>query len=362
MKHLDSYYYGLTFFADHEQQVQQEISHFEGRFNQLKIDCRNGLTKKNIPVPQVVNALTDLPADDVHEHKHFLKSHMSIYYQANDHAELIGQLSFHMNYLSHHLLDYLGNEFGLVEVKGKMTIYKSDLQQFRKKTPLILFCRIQRRRRRRPQEGFNEMVVEFDWGESVTLEDVEQFRQVYASEYSLHNCAMMIAQIRSGSYIITWFIPESVVNKLKAKVPREILKKYCVTKLEIAGTCVYRSRKAMKVSGTDCNEVSNDRFTNRRSLSLHGPAVVQVAQHQLEPQDHLLQGMSLTHLHHVCGEVLYFSLQSYTISQPAQTIIRRRLSVCGAAITRLVLSSDIWTTAPAPPHIMLWQSHLTGSC
>ena len=47
-------------------------------------------------------------------------------------------------------------------------------------------------------------------------------------------------------------------------------------------------------------EVSNDRF---RSLSLHRPAVVQAAQHWLEPQDHLLQGMSLTHLYHVCGEV-----------------------------------------------------------
>ena len=252
LKHLDSYYYGLTFSALDKQQVQQEISHFEGRFNQLKIDCRNGLTKKSIPVPQVVNALTDLPADDVDEHKHFLKSHMSIYYQANDHAELIGQLSFHMNYLSHHLLDYLGNEFGLVEVKGKMTIYKSDLQQFRKKTPLNLFCWIQRRRRR-PQEGFNEMVVEFHWPENVTLEDVEQFQQDYASEYNLHKCAMMIAQIHFGSYIITWFIPESVVNKLKAKLPREILKKYCVIKLEIAGTCVYCPRKAMKVSGTDCN-------------------------------------------------------------------------------------------------------------
>ena len=50
-------------------------------------------------------------------------------------------------------------------------------------------------------------------------------------------------------------------------------------------------------------EVSNDRFTNRRSLSFHGPAVVQTAQHQLEPQDHLVQSMLLTHLYPVCGEV-----------------------------------------------------------
>ena len=217
----------------------------------MKRDCRDGLTKKNIPVPQVVDALTDLPADDVDEHKHFLESNVSVYYQANDHAELIGQLSFHMNYLSYHLLDNLGNEFDLVEVKRKMTIYKSDLQQFRKKTPLALFCQTQKRKRIKLTAEFREMVAEFEWSENVTLEDVEQFQQEYNTHYNLRECAMMIAQIRSGSYIITWFIPESVVQKLKEKVPRDILKKYCITKLEIAGACVYRSRKAQKVSGTD---------------------------------------------------------------------------------------------------------------
>ena len=158
-----------------------------------------------------------------------------------------------MNYLSYHLLDYLGNEFDLVGMKEKMMIYKSDLQQFRKKTPLALFCQAQKKKRIKPTAEFKEMVAEFEWSENVTLEDVEQFRQEYSTHYNLRQCAMMIAQIRSGSYIITWFIPESVVEKLKAKVPREILKKYCVTKLEIAGACVYRSRKAQKVSGMGCN-------------------------------------------------------------------------------------------------------------
>ena len=161
----------------------------------MKRDCRDGLTKENIPVPQVVDALSDLPPDDVDEHKQFLESHLSVCYQANDHAELIGQLSFHMNYLSYHLLDYLGNEFDLVEVKGKMTIYKSDLQQFRKKTPLALFCQTQKRKRINPTAEFREMVFEFEWSENVTLEDVEQFRQEYTPHYNLRECAMMISQL-----------------------------------------------------------------------------------------------------------------------------------------------------------------------
>ncbi|CAI8019351.1 hypothetical protein GBAR_LOCUS11638, partial [Geodia barretti] len=50
-------------------------------------------------------------------------------------------------------------------------------------------------------------------------------------------------QVHPGSFIITFFIPESVVEILKAKVPRALLKQYSVTRLEIAGTCVYRLRK-----------------------------------------------------------------------------------------------------------------------
>ena len=94
------------------------------------------------------------------------------------------------------------------------------------------------------------MVAEFDWPNDVTLEVVEQFRQEYASHYGFHEFAMMVAQARPGSFIVTWFVPESVVEKLKGKVPRVILKKYSVTKLEIAGTCVYRLRKPQEVSVT----------------------------------------------------------------------------------------------------------------
>ena len=232
------------------QQIKKEISEFEKRFNELKRDCRESLQKKKVPVFQVVDALTDLPADDFDEHKQFLESHISVYYQANDHAELIGQLSFNMNYLSYQLLDYLASKFDLDGVKGKIETYKSDLGQFRKKTPLTLFCRAQKIKRIKPTAEFREMVAEFDWPENVTLEVVEQFRQEYADHYGLRKCAMMVAQVRPGSFIVTWFVPESMVEKLKGNVPRAILKKYSVTKLEIAGTCVYRLRKLQEVSVT----------------------------------------------------------------------------------------------------------------
>ena len=229
-------------------EIREEIGQLERRFNEMKLECRDGLEKRKIPVKKVVDALTNLPADDVDEHKQILQSQLSVYYQANDQAELIGQMSFSMNYLSYHLLEYLAKEFCLKEVSVQMEDYKSDLQQFRMKTPLTLFCQTQKTKRIKLSPEFQEMVAEFDWPDDVTLEVVEQFRQKYASHYNLRECAMMIAQVRPGSFIITWFIPQSVVEKLKTKVPRAILKNYSVTRLEIAGVCVYSLFKPLEVS------------------------------------------------------------------------------------------------------------------
>ena len=218
--------------------MQAKIKEFEKRFNDLKSCTRACLEKMKVSVKQIVNTLTSMPADDFDEHKQFLKENMTDLYHSSDISELIGNLSLHWNYLSYQLLDYLIREFG-VEMERQMEAYKLDLQRFREKTPLDLFCQSQKRRRRKPSEEFQEVVAEFDWPHQVTLEVVEQFRQEYAYHYNLRECAMMVSEIRRGSFIVTWYIPESIVEKLIKKVPKYILKKYCVLNFEIAGTTVF---------------------------------------------------------------------------------------------------------------------------
>ena len=221
------------------QYVQAKIRQLQKRFNALKKSTRECLEKLQVPVKRVADALTSLPPDDVDEHKLFLESHLSALYQAPDHSELFGTMNFHWNYLNYQLLDHLIREFNLEGVKGEMKTYKEDLQRFRKKTPLKLFCQSQKKKRIKPPPDFHEVVAEFDWPDDVTLEVVEEFRQGYADHYSLRECAMMLAMVRPDcSFVITWFIPSSIVEKLKVKVPTSILKNYSVTKLEIAEVCV----------------------------------------------------------------------------------------------------------------------------
>lgn len=222
--------------------IKAKIKKLEKRFNKLKIESKKCLKRLKITTEQVADALISLPADDVDEHKQFLQSQMSGICGAASHSELIGTLSLNMNYLSYHLLEYVVNEFDL-EVKKEMKSYKADLQRFREKTPLKLFCNAQKKRRVKPPPDFEELVAEFEWPDDVTLEVVEQFREEYACHYKLRECALLLNQVRPGSFIVSWFVPESITEKLKDNLPGELLKKYSVIKLDIAGSCVHRLRK-----------------------------------------------------------------------------------------------------------------------
>lgn len=221
-------------------QVKKKINQLEAKFNKLKESCRKHLEKLNISVKKIAEVLTSLPADDLDEHKQFLEENISQLYNASNISEQFGHLNVkNWNYLSYQLLDYLIREFDL-EVKGEMEVYKEELKQFRLETPLKVFCKTQKKRHVVPPSEFEEVAATFDWPDDVKLEDVEQFRQEYMYHYKLRECAMWLAAVRPGSFIITWFIPESIVEKLKANIPIAILVKHSVSKLEIAKTGVFR--------------------------------------------------------------------------------------------------------------------------
>ena len=238
--------------ATTSEEVEKMISDLDERFDSLKDTAKKCLKKLRVTVEKIADALTKLAADEENHYRFFMESHVSVLYKATSIPELFGTMNFHWNYLDPPPLDHLVDKFDLEDVKVQMQMYNSDLQQFRMKTPLTLFCLAQRRKRVRPPGEFQEMVAEFDWPDDVTLEDVEQFRQEYASHYNLRDCAMMIAQVLPGSFIITWFIPQSVVEKLKTNIPRVILKQHSVTRLEIAGVCVYPSHQPQEVSVSGC--------------------------------------------------------------------------------------------------------------
>ena len=149
-------------------------------------------------------------------------------------------MNSHWNYLDPTLLDHLVVKFELVDVQPQMVKYKSELQEFRKKTPLTLFCETQKRRKIKLSNEFKEIVAEFEWSQDVTLEAVEEFRQEWASHYKFHEFTMMLSNIKRGCFIIAWIVPESVAEKMiTMEVPSHIVQRYSMSKLIVGGTCIY---------------------------------------------------------------------------------------------------------------------------
>jgi len=190
-------------------------------------------------VIQVMECLTDLPEDDMLEHKRFLREHIGNLLQSGSLFKLFVRMNLHWSYLAYHLLEHLIKEFSVEEVKGEMEKYKSDLHRFMWNTPLEVFCKTQKRKIVDVPKGFKKLVVKFTWPKAA-LGMVEEYRQQYAYHYKLREFAMMLITVQHGCFAAAWYIPESIVETLKKETPEDILLKYAVTELEIAGACVYK--------------------------------------------------------------------------------------------------------------------------
>ena len=235
-------------------EVQKMIDELEKEFELLKKNVRECIEKHTILMETVINALTQLSPGEDDQHKFFIRENRSDIVKA--------------------------------ETSFELEAYKSSLEQFRIRTPLTLFVKTQTERVLKPLRSFKKMVAKFKWpedSEALTLEIVEQFRKKYAHHYNLHDCAMILSAVRSGSFVITWFISECMTEILSDNLPTKLFEKYYVIKLKIAGTCVYHSRKTQKVSAKILvlsNAISS---TNRRCLLLQHLAVVEQLKYLLEP-------------------------------------------------------------------------------
>ena len=236
-------------------EVKDEIKGFRRRFKSLKQSVIQCLERCRIAVMTVVYMLTEIRAID--QHKVFLEERHKSLRQCEDHWELFGMLNFYWNYLSPDLLDQLLEELILEEssfeaIGQEMEKYKTDLQKFRQRTTLKLFCQADTSTECDPPPEFRKIVVKHEWSKTVTLEDVEKFRHRYAQAYNLQNCAMMLNQIGTGSFTVTWFVPVTVIDILRKKRAVKVYKEFKVSRLEIyvqsTAVCVYQTPVQQQVS------------------------------------------------------------------------------------------------------------------
>ena len=175
-------------------EVKKMIDNLTKQFNTLKNTIRECLERQEVLVSRVADVLTSLSPDEDEQHKLFVEGHVSNLYRAANVIEVFGVMNCHWNYLDPSLFEHLVKEFHLVETTDQMEAYKLELKQFRMRTPLDLFCQTQKKKRfiDKLKPELRERAVVYTWPVNTTLEEIEQFRQECASEYSLHECSMII--------------------------------------------------------------------------------------------------------------------------------------------------------------------------
>ena len=185
------------------------------------------------------------PGDVKNEHKYFVKEKEDKLMKAQSVDDLFYAADDYWDFLNFSLLEHLINRHASEEIKVEVVEYGQQIRAFRKKTPLNIFSKVyQRKEVRKVDNNFRKIITEhnIDWS-TATLEDVETFRNQLCSELSLYEFSLQVAVLISGSVVITWLVPQSLVEYFlkSVKLNCSSLKDHHVTNFTIDGFIVYDS-------------------------------------------------------------------------------------------------------------------------
>ena len=137
----------------------------------------------------------------VKEQEKMLEEKLVSLCKSEDHFELFEVLDPYLDYLSYDLLDTLLEKVtplndSFQSVRSEMDLYKQDLQEFRKRTSLELYCQIVPFEKYDHLPNIRKLVVAHRWPNTVTLEDVQMFGEhVTEHSYMFQKLAMMVNSV-----------------------------------------------------------------------------------------------------------------------------------------------------------------------
>ena len=204
----------------------------------MRTNTLKSLQMKRVIVRNVIYELTTLNTCDRAEHEIFLKNNLKTLREHKDLIVLFEDLNFYWDYLSPSLLEHIAKQFYLDDIEKEMNVYNNALKHFRIQTLLKLFCQIEVKYIE-PTDEISNIVVRFNVSMVTTLQDVEGFRRRYASHYNLRDFTIRLNSVHEGSFIVSFLVPESIIGILKVNIPEDMLRAFGVTRLDIAGSCVY---------------------------------------------------------------------------------------------------------------------------
>ena len=166
--------------------IKATIEKLEDNFDDLVSHAREDMTTNKVDIQHLRHSITCLPHELKSEHKQFVEGVIADLSKAESIEGVFLITNQYWDFLNYSLLQRIIKRHASDKIKKEMEGYIQKIVAFRRKTSLRGFSKAYKRKPKRSDSKFRELVSEHnvDWS-TATLEDVEQFRNDICSELSL---------------------------------------------------------------------------------------------------------------------------------------------------------------------------------
>lgn len=222
--------------------TKKAINQLEKDFDALVLHAQDDMISNKVDVRHLRHSITRLPGDLKDEHEQFVKEEREEIKKAENVEDVFFTAEGYWDFLNYSLLQHLIDRHASDKIKEEMEQHVQRIQVFRRETYLSTFSKAYKRKPKKVDHKFREMVSEhnIDWSKA-TLEDVERFRNCICSEVSLRKFCLQLAAVTLGSVVITWLVSESLVAHIEKSIR---LNSHClrvchVSHITIDGRIIY---------------------------------------------------------------------------------------------------------------------------
>ena len=228
---------------DSAKKMEKKIKDFERRFHDLQVTAASEVDSKGITIQTFRRTLTALPLNIKNEHKKFFRENCSLFEEANSIDSIFRHLNFYLSFIDFSLLEHIVKHFGSPRLQREMKIYSRDMSTFRMETVVNDVIPHLPLQSDSPQH-YSKLSLKMNFNTATSsLEDVDQYRKKFASEFLLSEFMLFLTGMEKGSLLLVGLIPQALVSLLTHRIqkcdPAFFSQKLRIHEVCVSGKVIY---------------------------------------------------------------------------------------------------------------------------
>ena len=197
------------------------------------------LEKLHVPLLELRTTLMTLPSGTSQQHQKFLDEKYGIFKDAQAVEDIFRQLNPYLSFLNYNLLAHIIKHFGNQPLKQEMKCYCEDIKQFQKETMIADIIPYIPQTSDQHLKDYSKLNLTVDFDIATTsLEDLEEYRKRFATEFLLPDFALIIADLKQSSLLIVCLVPSTIISTFKKEIEEKMTKPSFFSEFRILETYV----------------------------------------------------------------------------------------------------------------------------